>query len=149
MDKDTKLTQLLEYIFNLDYSLTASETMIVQKQRNELKYNLLEGFIDALVEAGLPSDLIHRTTDGYIFELQNLELGRIPVLIDIKVKNIGYPLEEAVQEWNDKVADKKAKEQKALREKQEKERKRKEKEHLQNLRRERVLKEYEEFKDKD
>lgn len=148
MPEKTKLQNLLDFIYEIDYALTPSETMIVQKQRNELKYNLLEAFVDVLIEAGLPEDLIHRTTDGYIFELQNVEHGRIPIQIDVKVKNMDYLLEEAAQEWKDKIRDKKDKEAKAKKDAAEKERRKQERLALQEKRKATVMAEYEEYKNK-
>lgn len=112
---ETDLEKLLDYIWRVKYQLTASEKMIIQKQRNELKYNLLEGFIAALIEQGIPADLIHRTSDGYIFELQNYELGMIPVEIDIKIKNMDFidELDGAIQEWEEKVEASRIREAKA------------------------------------
>ena len=110
MDK-TNLEKLLDFIYDVDYALTPSEKMIVQKERNELKYNLLEGIIEALTSQGLPADLVHRTTDGYIFELQNDEYGMIPIQIDIKVKDMDYDLDTAREEWEAKVEEKRYKEQ--------------------------------------
>lgn len=143
-----KLELLLNHIYNINYSLTPSETMIVQRQRNELKYNLLEAFVEVLIEAGIPDDLIHRTADGYIFELQNLVHGRIPIEIDVKVKNMDYIVEDAIDEWQAKIAAQKDKEAKRIRQEQEKERKRLEKEALDKQRKERIMKEYAEYKNK-
>lgn len=140
-----KLEALLDYIYNVEYSLTPTETMIVQRERNELKYNLLEAFIEVLVAAGLPKNLVHRTTDGYIFELENEVLGAIPVHIDVKVKNMDYPLYEAIQEWEDKVWEKKRKEEKAQEEKAEKEKREAERKRLQESKKKRVRAEYEEY----
>lgn len=108
----TDLKGLLNYIKKYDYVLTASENMIVQKERNELKYNLLAGIVDVLVEAGLPSELIHRTADGYIIEVQNEEHGFIPVQLDVKVKNLNYDLDAAIEDWEIKVEEKRLKEEK-------------------------------------
>lgn len=149
MPKNKKLKPLLDFIYEIDYALTPSETMIVQRQRNELKYNLLEAFVEVLIDAGIPEDLINRTTDGYIFELQNLEHGRIPIEIDVKVKNMDYLVEEAIDEWKAKVEQKKAKEEKAQKDAAEKEKRRLEKERLQQMRKEKVMAEYEEYKNKE
>lgn len=143
-----KLELLLDHIYNIDYALTPSETMIIQRQRNELKYNLLEAFVEVLIEAGIPDDLIHRTADGYIFELQNLLHGRIPIEIDVKVKNMDYIVEDAIDEWQAKIAAQKHKEEKEARAAAEKERRRLEKERLERQRKEGVLAEYEEYKSK-
>lgn len=110
MRDKTNLQKLLDFIYDIDYALTPSERMLVQKERNELKYNLLEGIIDALVEQGMPKDLIHRTSDGYIFELQNAELGVIPIQIDIKVKDVDFDLEASIEDWEQKVEEKRMKE---------------------------------------
>jgi hypothetical protein len=110
MKEKTNLQKLLDFIYEIDYALTPSEKMIVQKERNELKYNLLEGIIDTLVEQGLEADLIHRTSEGYIYELQNAEHGVIPIQIDIKVKDIDYDLEGAIEDWQQKVDERRMKE---------------------------------------
>jgi hypothetical protein len=110
MKDKTNLQKLLDFIYDIDYALTPSERMIVQKERNELKYNLLEGIIEALIQQGMPSDLIHRTSDGYIFELQNAELGVIPIQIDIKVKDVDFDLEGSIEDWEQKVEEKRSKE---------------------------------------
>lgn len=143
-----KLESLLDFIYNIDYSLTPTETMIVQRERNELKYNLLEAFIEVLIDAGLPENLVHRTTDGYIFEMENEALGAIPIHIDVKVKNMDYPLYEAIQEWEDKVWEKEQKEKKIKQEEANKEKRRLERERLQGTRKKRVRAEYEAFKAK-
>lgn len=106
----TDLEKLLDFIYDVDYALTPSEKMIVQRERNELKYNLLEGVIEALVSQGMPKELVHRTSDGYIFELQNAEHGIIPIHIDIKVKDMDYDLEGAIEDWKQKVEEKRMKE---------------------------------------
>lgn len=124
MKNETDLQKLLEFIKHVDYALTPTEKMIVQKERNELKYNLLEGFIDALVEMGLPRELMHRTTDGYIFELQNEEHGMIPIQFDIKVKDMDYDLDAAKEDWDIKVQEKREKELAKEREEQRKAEKR-------------------------
>lgn len=143
-----KLEPLLDYIYNLNYSLTPSETMIVQRQRNELKYNLLEAFVEVLIDAGIPDDLIHRTDEGYIFELQNIEHGRIPIEIDVKVKNMDFLVEEAIEAWQIKVEEKKIKEEKTRLEKEAKEKRAAERKRLQEQKKEKVLAEYEEYKNK-
>lgn len=149
MTKEQKLKDLLDYIYEIDYSLTPSETMIIQKQRNELKYNLLEAIVEVLVEAGVPEGLINRTADGYIFELQNKEHGMIPIEIDVKVKNMNYDVYGAIEEWESKVEQKKYKEEKALKEATEKERRKKEQDRLKKQRMEKVMAEYEEYKRKN
>lgn len=130
----TNLSAFLEFVYKQKYDLTASEKMIVQRQRNELKYNFLDVLIETLTENGIDKDLIHRTTDGYIFEMQNKELGFIPVQIDIKIKDVDYDLEGAIIEWEDKVAEKEAKELARQKAELEKQRKREEKQNLRALR---------------
>ena len=107
-----KLTSLLEFIRNYDYPLTPSEKSIAQKERNELKYNLSEGIIEILISEGL--EYVHRTTDGYIVEMQNTELGFIPVEINIKIKDLTYDVDAAISEWEAKVEEAKEKEAKRL-----------------------------------
>lgn len=107
-----KLTSLLEFIRNYDYPLTPSEKSIAQKERNELKYNLSEGIIEILISEGL--EYVHRTTDGYIVEMQNTELGFIPVEINIKIKDLTYDVDAAISEWEAKVEEAKEKEAKRI-----------------------------------
>lgn len=141
-----KLKPLLDHIYEIEYKLTPSETMISQRERNELKYNLLEAFVDVLIDAGIPADLIHRTSDGYIFELQNLLHGRIPIEIDVKVKNMDYIVEEAIEDWEMRVAAKKEKErQEKLAEEARLEREQNKKA-IEKMRKAQVLAEYEKYK---
>lgn len=107
-----KLTKLLEFIRNYDYPLTPSEKSIAQKERNELKYNLSEAIVEILIEEGL--EYVHRTTDGYVVEMQNAELGFIPVEINIKIKDLTYDVEAAISEWEAKVEEAKEKEDKRI-----------------------------------
>ena len=107
---DSKLSRILDTIYDIPYKTSASGNQIVQKERNELKYNLLDAMISALSEMGIDEDFIHRTSDGYIFEMPNLEHGYIPVQIDIKIKNFDYELEGGIADWQDRVAEQKRKE---------------------------------------
>ena len=59
-----------------------------------------------------------------------------------------YIVEDAIDEWQAKIAAQKEKEAKRIRQEQEKERKRLEKEALNKQRKERIMKEYEEYKNK-
>lgn len=81
--------ELLEEVYETDYKLTRTK-QIMQSQRNELKYALTEEIVNILKENGFP--YITRTIDGYIIELDNKELGLIPVELQVKVKNTDYDI---------------------------------------------------------
>ena len=110
--EETKLERVLNTIREIPYNSSASGNMIVQRERNELKYNLLDAIIEGLIEQGIPEELIHRTSDGYIFEMQNYEHGYIPVQIDIKIKNFDYELEGGIEDWRQRVEEQRIKEEK-------------------------------------
>jgi|GEM_PF-1803686 hypothetical protein len=101
-----KLDEILDFIYKHEYKITES-SIITQKQRNELKYNLTEQVVGVLEKEGM--DQITRTVDGYIIEIPNEELGSIYVQLDLIVKNLNYDILIAEQEWQNKVKEAKKK----------------------------------------
>lgn len=96
-----KLSGIMDFIYECDYSTTKSGNSITQKQRNELKYNLTEAIAEVLKKEGISN--ITRTVDGYILEVPNAELGVFYIQLDLIVKNLDYDILTAEEEWNDKV----------------------------------------------
>ena len=96
-----KVERVLDVIYGIKYPLAKNGKEIKQKQRNELKYNLTELFIEGLELLGIEE--INRTIDGYIYELQNEIEGVIPIEFNVKVKNIDYDMFEGIRLWEDKL----------------------------------------------
>ena len=97
------LRNMLERIYEHKYTLTPSKKSIAQTERNELKYELTDVIKEVLeIESEDMDLLITRTIDGYIMEVENRELGMIPIELVIKVRNLDYDIYGQEQAFLDK-----------------------------------------------
>lgn len=102
-----KLKEKLREIFEHKYLLTPSKKAISQTERNDLKYELTEIVADLITKASEEMDLvITKTIDGYIMEVQNKELGMIPVELIMKVRGLDYDIFGQEQAYLDKIKEK-------------------------------------------
>jgi len=105
MDEKLDLKELLASIYSTEYALTKNGDSISQRERNKLKYDLTEAVVGVLLVECF--DYITQTADGYIIEIQNEELGLIPVELNLKVKNVTYDLDGAIEDYEIKQKKKK------------------------------------------
>ena len=74
---------------------------INQTERNTTKAAVLEAISTDLFAAGLTAV---RTAEGIVLEIENDELGSIFFELDIKVKSSDFNVDEAVADYQSKVA---------------------------------------------
>lgn len=76
--------------------------LIKQTERNQLKSDILDQIMN-----DLPSDIVlGRTNEGICIMIDNEGEGGIPVVLDIKIKNVNTDLDTAITEFNQKQAEK-------------------------------------------
>ena len=73
---------------------------INQTERNSFKSEVLASLLSDLASVGIVS----RTADGIVLEVENDELGVIYLEFDVKVKDTSFDLQDAVIDYQAKVA---------------------------------------------
>jgi len=73
---------------------------INQTERNAFKSEVLSSILSDLASVGSVS----RTADGIVLEVENDELGVMYLEFDVKVKDTSFDLNEAVADYEGKIA---------------------------------------------
>lgn len=101
------MTQFKQYVDLLNEAdLKGSDTKINQVQRNGIKTYGLDALQRDLTDNGFT---VHRTKEGLVIEIANQEFGTIFTVLDFKVKDLDFDVQEAVTEYNDAIAERERK----------------------------------------
>jgi len=96
-----KLQELIKEIYKQKISVSP-KGLIKQTERNTLKTDILKAIMQ-----GLPHDIVlGKTNEGICIMVDNENEGGIPIILDIKIKNMNTDLDTAIEEYEEKQAEK-------------------------------------------
>ena len=100
------MKNLFAQVFAQKFTIT-EKNELKQNERNALKNEIVSAMCEFLSENGFQVSLVN---DGIACEIPNDELGSIPFVIGITMKNLSFDVVYENEIFNEKVAEKQMKE---------------------------------------
>lgn len=95
------LKELIKVIYGQKLNVSASG-LIKQTDRNAMKSDILNHIMN-----DLPSEIVlGKTNEGLCLMIDNEGEGGIPIILDIKIKNMNTDLDTAIEEYKKKEVEK-------------------------------------------